>query len=343
MGTDVNVTKERLAEMQECDVAEITDDMLKEYNTEATRDLEAIDAEGGELPDDFKAKVDPEPEPKPDPDPVLDPEPKPDPEPDPVIELPDEFKERYVLKDDFIKGDPVGDKEHPLHQMAVDNSMATHEAISGRRTAEAEVEKLKTALAIAGDTEGSVNNPAEGIFDNMTLEQARDEGKEHKWFDARDDYRTVQSEKKRLKQDQEVANVERAKRSTAFFEANPELKKDEFMERHSGHSFDQCKILDKVDAGGGIDAMLEVARKSGFDEGVTKGNTETLSAITKNASKALPIKAEDGKTKNTSGDEKFVLKSADEVGKMTEAEWDEYDKALRQAEDKGDVSKIGGY
>jgi len=344
----VGITKEKLAEMQGCSVDEIDDEDVTLFDQEkaASDGLPPEDVDEDidvdiEVKDDKSDKKD-ESETKDDTEEVIkgDTDDSTETKDVELPELPDELKDAYVLKETYVGGDPIGDANHPLHQIAVDNSKATYAAMSAKRQAETERDEAKAALLnIDVDSE---NNPKTGVYGNKTLEEARDDGVEHEWHDARDNYRSVIKEKARDKAAREVSGREYKERETKFFTDNPELNKDEFLERHDGHTFKQCQILDKVDAGGGVEAMLKVARDEGFAEGAKKGSTETLSAVSENTTKADAIKASDGTSKNTSSKGEFKLKSATEMNHMTDEQWEEYDAEVRKAEETGKIPKIGG-
>jgi len=351
----MGITKEELAKAQGCSVEEINDDDVALYDEEqkiseglppedVDEDIE-VDVEVKDDKTDKKdeSETDDDTEIKSETEKVVtdDTDASTETKDDELPELPDEFKDRYVLKETYEGGDPIGDENHPLHQIAIENSKATRLAITAKRQAETERDDAKAALLnIDVDSE---NNPKTGVYGGMTLEQARDEDTEHKWHDARDNYRAVIREKARQKDAQAVADKEYETRETEFFTVNPDLNKDEFLERHRGHSFEQCQTLDEVKSGGGIEAMLKKAREEGFTEGAKKGSSDTLSAVSENTTKADEIKASDGASKNTSSKGEFKLKSATEMSSMTDKQWEEYDAEVRKAEETGKISKIGGY
>jgi len=339
----MSITKEELAKAQGCSVEEIDDGDIvayeEEYASSQDRPPEDVD-------DDIEVEI------------KADDDIKIKSEADKVVtddtdtstetkdELPDEFKDRYVLKEAFTDGDPIGDKDHPLHQIAVENSKATRAAITDKRQAETERDDAIAALAnIDVDSE---NNPKTGVYGGKTIDEARDDGKEHEWYDDRDSYRAVQKEKERQKSARDVSDREYEERKKTFFETNPDINQEEFLGRYdSNHggtiSFEQCQTLDSVKSGGGIEAMLKVARDEGFAEGAKKGSSDTLSVVSENTTKTDAIKASDGKSKNTSSKGEFKLKSAIEMQSMTDKQWDEYDAELRKAEEDGRTPKIGGY
>ena len=192
------VTKKDLADSLNVEEIQITDDSFNEFKTD-------YEKEHGLEPS--APVVTPPEEPKPEVAVEVKPETPVETPPESKPEewvLPEEHRDKYVdasvlkefdakavMADEkhplhnvvkrIIGGDPLRDESHPFHQQTLENRKATSKAMEELRQAQEQIAVM--------ELRDEQTNAKAGIYGGMTLEDARDDGKEVEWNDARDDYR----------------------------------------------------------------------------------------------------------------------------------------------------------
>lgn len=274
------------------------------------------------------------------------PEATPDKEPEPAADIEeltleamtDEKNPHHKLATRVVElltqGDPLRDESHPFHKLVSDNQAearrAQNESADLRRSLEEKDNQIRTLVGRvpqgaepASKAAGAIDEKT--VYGGVSLEDAMDNNRLGDWING---LLKTELDSRFEKRDSE-AQFESERRD--FLKSHPEFTKDrqkfdDFERRwmSGGISHEQCFILDQVEQGGGVQALIDNAKATAKKEALT----EFTAAAQGNAGKTKPLTGDDGVTK-TPEESGFKLLSAEEFEALpTEKAQEEYAKAI---------------
>ncbi len=243
---------------------------------------------------------------------------------------------------EFIKaGDPRNDTNHPFHDVVRDNHVAAQKALNERADSVKDLENSRNEFNELKQSYDDLNvrfaeaQSAGGTtYAGMTLEDARDQGKEGVWFTARDKSLREQTTQDILsKIDAREHNQAITNERVNFIKAHPEVDIKSFEDKYSSISYEQGYTLQRLETDGGMDTLLKTAREEG-----AKQATKTLLEKIKINSSKKSLTGQPG-TSLTSDFTAFAMPSEDELMAMSESERLAFGLRMKEAFDAGSVPK----
>lgn len=245
------------------------------------------------------------------------------------------IESNFYKREDIDSGDPIADKNHPLHDMAVKASQSGRELSGKLKSTERQLAELQKE--IDSGVASFENDPSKGIYGGISWDDVDNRDVEaHEYFEARDKYNNRNLVKAQQEKDATLAwqvQVDNAKGSGYTEEQIQEVLETYNSESGKDFSLDDGLVVLEINKVGGLAEFKKVL----LNQGIEQGRKEAITKISSNVNNHdKNFSSSEGLTRDPSADNSNFDINAD-INKMSEVELDAHIATWQSEYDKGNV------